>query len=435
MHIKTYISITILFLCSSIISAQNQVLLKSIDFEKDTNNPILSVSSVGSFNDSPGFSNKYSIAGNSSFAFGKSKCSVNCGDDYTSSLKISFPKPQWIKGLTFAEMERGSNFGSIGAVFIDGQLIETSLFGRIPLNDTKENSSPRFHGLKLNNKISTIEFRVRDITSKSQIIIDNIQIYKQIPDIAHISEKSTLLASGYIRVVANQKDANVLLNGCYIGKTPVKQKIFVSNSIDLEIEKSGFIREQFSIPVQANLVTEVKVNLIQPLPSYKSYYTLEDFGWEKKTWKDFYVSPSNLKPEVVRKPSGGIILSTIIGVPISYWLQSAIFPDELIGLVQVIHIGAAAGGIVLGIIGFEGTHHKNKEYNNQLKNQNRVIAESKAQDYNLNLKRKLREKNKLIEEENARIMKLRKEIRSENTISYKIGEDGQRIYLNPSHKE
>jgi len=109
------------------------------------------------------------------FGFGKSDCQGNCHAFYTD-LIITLPEQMYIASIQFKEAEADSNFGSCGNVYVDGRGVPVSTLGRIPVNDFEPDTLFREHIVPAGRIGSTVMFRVRDITDKSEIMIDDILI-------------------------------------------------------------------------------------------------------------------------------------------------------------------------------------------------------------------------------------------------------------------
>ena len=154
------------------------------DFEDGTLDPRISIMTEGSFNSSPDIKDITNFDSLKAFGFGRSQCDASCFHYYMTTMKIEFPSPTFVSTLSFKEMELYGNWGSGGKIFIDGEgltgedFYETNShnFGRLPYNDGQADSTYRIKTFQINQYVSTIEFKVWDITSSSEIFIDDLLI-------------------------------------------------------------------------------------------------------------------------------------------------------------------------------------------------------------------------------------------------------------------
>lgn len=161
---------------------QNAQIIINEDFETGTINPMISFQSVGGFSTAPGVKNNTSISGNNVFGFGKSVCGSSCFDSYKTTLVITFNSPTFVTSIAWKEMEIGGNWGSQGQLFLDNIAFGGSTLGALPVNSQIPDASPRIQNYTINQTITTIKFVVNDITSASEIIIDELQISGTLPN-------------------------------------------------------------------------------------------------------------------------------------------------------------------------------------------------------------------------------------------------------------
>ncbi|MCB0263931.1 MAG: T9SS type A sorting domain-containing protein [Calditrichaeota bacterium] len=146
------------------------------DFEDGILDSRITISTVGSFNSSSGIKDVTSFGSAKAFGFGLSTCPSSCFDNYVTKFIITFPSPTVVNAISFKEMELYDNWGSIGEVYVDGTLLPNSTFGREPINDWQPDTNFREREFYINSTVSQIELRVRDITSQSEIVIDDLGI-------------------------------------------------------------------------------------------------------------------------------------------------------------------------------------------------------------------------------------------------------------------
>lgn len=166
-----------LALCCRQSSAQSVLL--SEGFEGASLDSRISVVSTNNFTTSPGIVPCGNFGSTNAFGFGISACPTNCFDQYQSTLRITFPTPTFISTLSFKEMELQGNWGSTGYVYADTIQVrshEGALWGRRPENDQTADSTFRMHTFEIFRLVSTIDVKVSDITSGSELVIDDIQV-------------------------------------------------------------------------------------------------------------------------------------------------------------------------------------------------------------------------------------------------------------------
>ena len=177
--------IYILLLAFSCIAIElNAQMVLNEGFESGVFNPAISFQSTGSFSSSPGIINNTDFGSTKAFSFGKSTCGSSCFDAFKTTLIVTFPEPIFIESISWKEMEIDGNWGSQGQVFLDDVVFGGAALGAMPVNSGVANSTPQLKNFSINQMVTTIKFAVNDISSASQIIIDDLQInYTLIPKI------------------------------------------------------------------------------------------------------------------------------------------------------------------------------------------------------------------------------------------------------------
>jgi len=179
---KIYILlITFLFIVFEI----NSQTIINEGFESGILNPAISFQSTGSFSSSPGIINNTNFGSAQAFTFGKSTCSSNCFNNYMTTLIITFPSPTFVAEISWKEMEIGGNWGSQGQLLLDDIPYALNTLGALPINSGTPDASPRLQSFSINQTLSSIKLTVVDITSASEILLDDLQIkYTLTPKIA-----------------------------------------------------------------------------------------------------------------------------------------------------------------------------------------------------------------------------------------------------------
>jgi hypothetical protein len=152
--------------------------LLSEDFEDGILDGRITVETTGSFNSAPGIKEITNFGSSKAFGFGLSTCDSSCLYSYMTKLVITFAAPTYVSTLSFKEMELYGNWGSGGKIYIDDEAINegNDVFGREPYNDAQADTTYRSKNFPINDVISVIELQVWDITSSSEIFIDDLQI-------------------------------------------------------------------------------------------------------------------------------------------------------------------------------------------------------------------------------------------------------------------
>lgn len=148
------------------------------DFEDGALDSRISLVSVGSFGAAPGIRSMTEFGSTRAWGFGRSVCGFNCFDSFVAGLRIDFGAPTFVAQISFSEMELFGNWGSGGAIFVDGQLWGSTHYdyGRLPYNDLVADTSFRTHTFRLDRELTTLELRVRDITNSSEIVLDDLVV-------------------------------------------------------------------------------------------------------------------------------------------------------------------------------------------------------------------------------------------------------------------
>lgn len=152
-------------------------IVLSEDFEDGLLDERFSQTTTGTFSDPPGIKATAQTGSTKAFGFGRSTCGSSCFGNFTTKLTITFPAPTFISAITFKTMELYGNWGSFAWLYIDGQRISAEdEFGRRPDNSGVPDSAYRTRGFSIDDKVSTINLYVWDITSSSEIFIDDLLI-------------------------------------------------------------------------------------------------------------------------------------------------------------------------------------------------------------------------------------------------------------------
>jgi streptogramin lyase len=175
---------------TSLASDSSNILLFE-DFENGTLDPRIAVETVGTFNSNPGIKDITNFGSTKAFGFGRTTCGASCFNGDVTDFKITFPSPTYVSTLSFKEIELYGNWGSGGKIYIDGNPLtpegnpppfsfdfdpSTLDFGRIPYNDLQADTTYQTHTFTINRTVSVIEMKVGDITSASEIFIDDLLI-------------------------------------------------------------------------------------------------------------------------------------------------------------------------------------------------------------------------------------------------------------------
>lgn len=166
----------ILSLFLSIAFNLNAQIIMDEGFESGVLDPLMSFQTAGTFVSPPGIKDNANFGSTKVFGFGRSNCGSSCFDSYQTTLIITFPSPTFVDSIIWKEMEIGGNWGSQGQVLLDDVVFSGVGLGAQPVNSNTPDASPRIQKIKINQTLTTIKFVVTDITSSSEIIIDDLQI-------------------------------------------------------------------------------------------------------------------------------------------------------------------------------------------------------------------------------------------------------------------
>jgi hypothetical protein len=168
---------------------QSSDILLSENFEGSTLDPRMTIQTVGTFSSAPGVKNITDFGSKKAFGFGLSTCAASCFDGFVTSLAITLAAPTYVSRISFKEMELFGNWGSIGRLYLDGVPLTPNTtptfynldcalvdFGRQPCNDGQADITFRTHTFTINKVVSVVEIKVGDITSASEIFIDDLSL-------------------------------------------------------------------------------------------------------------------------------------------------------------------------------------------------------------------------------------------------------------------
>jgi hypothetical protein len=173
------------------------------DFEDGQLDPRMSY--IHSFrngtNSQPGIKNNTGFGSSRAFGFGKSGAGANAFQNHITWLTVDFGAPTYIDRIQYQQRENG-NWGSSGYIYLDGGgydvrpsrpsecALADSYLGRQPSNDWKSDPAPVYKDLPVEQEVTVLHFRVSDITSSSEMWVDNIVILGGAP----VPEPATMLA-------------------------------------------------------------------------------------------------------------------------------------------------------------------------------------------------------------------------------------------------
>ncbi len=138
--------------------------------------PPVTVSTRGTFNQAPGFRTLPLFDGQQVFGFGRSTCHINALEDYVTTLTFDVGRPVIIDRVVFQEAEVDNNWGGQGIVYIDEHQVPHSVFGRLPSNDAKTDTTARNHYIPVNRIGRMVSLKVWDITDISEILLRDLSI-------------------------------------------------------------------------------------------------------------------------------------------------------------------------------------------------------------------------------------------------------------------
>jgi len=161
------------------------------DFERATLGSCMTISRVGSFNSPPGIKATTLFGSSYAFGFGRSTCGASCFGGFTSRLSIPLSGPNFIRAIQFNEAELYDNWGSHGYILLDGVQIPNFEFSRSPSNNRRGDTAYRTRYLEVNRTVTNVAFYTYDITSASELFIDDLEIKIQ-PPIINLPESFEL---------------------------------------------------------------------------------------------------------------------------------------------------------------------------------------------------------------------------------------------------
>ena len=174
---RNVMSVAALF-CLVSVHAHATVILAE-NFESGVLIPQMSMQTVGTFNAPPGIQNITNFGSTEAFGFGISTCAANCFANFSTTLTITLPQPTFVTTLNFEDMDLYGDWGSNGNISVNGVFIpplpgDAGDFGKEPYNSGIADTTYRSDSFSLNEMVSTISFRVDDITNQSELFVDNI---------------------------------------------------------------------------------------------------------------------------------------------------------------------------------------------------------------------------------------------------------------------
>ena len=144
------------------------------DFEDGSLDSRMAIERIGSFGTAPGIKSVTNLGSAKAFGFGRSTCAASCFRGFFTKLVITFSQPIYLSALGFREMELYGNWGSQGHVYVNGELLPNSDFGRVPVNDRVADSTSRNRAFSIEKLVSSLVLEVEDITSSSELFIDDL---------------------------------------------------------------------------------------------------------------------------------------------------------------------------------------------------------------------------------------------------------------------
>ena len=158
------------------VSIQNEeYLIFAEDFEKGAT--LMSLMTVGTFPTPPGIKDNMGVGESRAFSFGRSSAGSNAWTSYMNTLIARFDREYVITRIEFDEMERYDNWGSQGTLQANGMTIENTGFAKLPSNNHVADTEFRHRSFDVSVVATNLSFHCEDITSSSELFIDNIRIY------------------------------------------------------------------------------------------------------------------------------------------------------------------------------------------------------------------------------------------------------------------
>ncbi|MBN1198533.1 MAG: hypothetical protein JXA23_04205, partial [Bacteroidales bacterium] len=201
------------------------------DFELDDLREGLKESFTGTFINGPGIKKRGTLDtdaatifnacgfGKQAYAFGKSTCPGNCGQNFSATLRVVFKESQYVSSISFREVEIGGNAGSKGEVFIDGEKLESVEFGKRNSFDHTPDTTCRQHGIFIGRKVDKIEFVVSNITNDGELLLDDLVIRGEKP--TGKVDKMLIYVADEIRPCQRDGVKGKITLGIIGGKSPI----------------------------------------------------------------------------------------------------------------------------------------------------------------------------------------------------------------------
>ena len=149
------------------------------DFEREAME--FELCTIGTFSNPACIQDSMGIGDSRGFGFGRSSSTGSAHLNYVNTLTASFGDRYYITRIVFDEMERYGNWGSRGSIGINcrkGELLpEIDDFGKMPVNDKVADIEYRHRDFEIGMIATNVSFQVSDITSGSELFIDNVKIY------------------------------------------------------------------------------------------------------------------------------------------------------------------------------------------------------------------------------------------------------------------
>lgn len=178
--LKWFLGLVVSFAISFLaVRPSSASVIFSEDFEDGVLDPAVSVTSTGTFSSAPGIAASSVFGSTKAFAFGRSTCGASCFDSYSTAFDINFDTPTYVSKLSFKDIEMFGNWGSEGFIYLDGVAFNPTpgagyVFSRNPVNDGNADSAYRELSFDIGQNLSRIRLYVTDITSVSEVFIDDI---------------------------------------------------------------------------------------------------------------------------------------------------------------------------------------------------------------------------------------------------------------------
>lgn len=175
-------AVFLLFLGISFIAVETSsaMVLFYENFEDGVLDPKAAVTTTGSFSSEPGIKDLTDFGSEKAFGFGRSVCGASCFENYKTTFDITFDSPVFVTALSFKDKELFGNWGSQGFIYLDGIAFNPTsngyVFSRNPVNDRVADTAYREYEFDINQELLKISFKVTDITTASEVFIDDILV-------------------------------------------------------------------------------------------------------------------------------------------------------------------------------------------------------------------------------------------------------------------